>query len=264
MGRPFLLRLSPPPLSPPPPNTPPEPEESSTPTTLLRRLFRSYSYDSPELTTRRNGQTEQQPQTVLQSPTRHGRTERLMRPATTSDSTSSTSSSSSTQTVNNATITTTITTTNTTDDIEDEDEDYVDYAREIETSLVGVVANSDDLIVGPSIVISNSSRNVPVLNGLACIHCGAHLAHLTRENLVSNSFTGRSGPAMLLTNVINTNLGHVETRQLMTGEHTVADTFCTCGLQIGWYYLDAKNVDQKYKIGKSVIENSKSIKITLV
>ena len=250
MGRPFLLRLSPPPLSPPPPNTPLEPEESSTPKTLLRRLFRSYSYDSPELTTRRNGQTEQQPQRTLQSPTRHGRTERLIRPATTS--TSSTSSSSSTQTVNNATITTTITTTDTTDDIEDED--YVDYSREIETSLVGVVANSDDLLVGPSMV----------KNGLACIHCGAHLAHLTRENLVSESFTGRSGPAMLLTNVINTNLGHVETRQLMTGEHTVADTFCTCGLQIGWHYLDAKNVDQKYKIGKSVIENSKSIKITLV
>jgi hypothetical protein len=161
----------------------------------------------------------------------------LIRPATTS-----TTTSSSTQRVNNATITTTITTT-TFDDIEDEDEDNVDNAREIETPLVGVVANSDEV--------------------LACIHCGAHLAHLTCENLVSESFTGKSGPAMLLTDVFNTNLGHVETRQLMTGEHSVADTFCTCGLQVGWHYLDAKNVDQKYKIGKSVIENAKSIK-TLV
>jgi hypothetical protein len=209
------------------------------------------------LTTTRNVQTELQPLS------RRRQTERLLRPATTS------TTSSSTQTINNATITTTITTTTTTDDIEDDieneeekEDDSVDNAREIETSLV--FPNSDETDEILKNIRREEKKNTPILNGLACSHCGAHLAYITRENLVSASFTGRNGPAMLLTNVINTFHGNVETRQLMTGGHTVADIFCTCGSQIGWYYLDAKNIDQKYKIGKSVIENAKSKKITLV
>jgi hypothetical protein len=49
--------------------------------------------------------------------------------------------------------------------------------------------------------------------------------------------------------------GPIESRQLLTGRHEVADVTCsTCDMQVGWTYLGADEPDQKYKIGKIVLE----------
>jgi hypothetical protein len=53
----------------------------------------------------------------------------------------------------------------------------------------------------------------------------------------------------------NTRVGRNVNRELLTGQHVVADVSCTiCGMVLGWKYVDAKEAAQKYKIGKFILE----------
>jgi hypothetical protein len=95
--------------------------------------------------------------------------------------------------------------------------------------------------------------------------------------VVSKGFTGRHGRAYLvspppsppytisnstkkegnkkITDLVNTKVGRNVNRELLTGQHVVADVSCTiCGTVLGWKYVDAKEAAQKYKIGKFILE----------
>jgi hypothetical protein len=55
--------------------------------------------------------------------------------------------------------------------------------------------------------------------------------------------------------LINTKIGRSVNRELLTGAHVVADVTCTiCGTVLGWKYVDAKELAQRYKIGKFILE----------
>lgn len=46
----------------------------------------------------------------------------------------------------------------------------------------------------------------------------------------------------------------------MTGAHVVADIRCaTCGVVVGWKYVDAREQSQKYKVGKFILETERTV-----
>jgi Yippee zinc-binding/DNA-binding /Mis18, centromere assembly len=58
-----------------------------------------------------------------------------------------------------------------------------------------------------------------------------------------------------ITDLVNTKVGRNVNRELLTGQHVVADVSCIiCGTVLGWKYVDAKEAAQKYKIGKFILE----------
>lgn len=59
-------------------------------------------------------------------------------------------------------------------------------------------------------------------------------------------------------NLVNVSVGSPEKRSLVTGIHVVADITCaTCGVKIGWKYVDAREQAQKYKVGKFILETER-------
>ncbi|KAK1980921.1 yippee zinc-binding/DNA-binding /Mis18, centromere assembly-domain-containing protein [Colletotrichum cereale] len=68
---------------------------------------------------------------------------------------------------------------------------------------------------------------------------------------VSKTANGPAGPGTLA----NVRIGKCENRQLVTGWHVVADITCVlCSAKLGWKYVDAKELSQKYKVGKFILE----------
>eukprot|EP01111_Echinosteliopsis_oligospora_P001085 TRINITY_DN1143_c0_g1_i4.p1 TRINITY_DN1143_c0_g1~~TRINITY_DN1143_c0_g1_i4.p1 ORF type:complete len:114 (-),score=9.80 TRINITY_DN1143_c0_g1_i4:42-383(-) len=95
-----------------------------------------------------------------------------------------------------------------------------------------------------------------------CKNCRSHLT--SRDQIFSKDFVGKFGPAYLFTSCINMTIGPSEDRVLKTGLHTVADIYCVdCNDLIGWTYEAAYVDDQKYKIGKYILEKEKITKIRL-
>ncbi|KAI1333729.1 yippee zinc-binding/DNA-binding /Mis18, centromere assembly-domain-containing protein [Xylariaceae sp. FL0016] len=104
---------------------------------------------------------------------------------------------------------------------------------------------------------------------LRCSTCGADFAFCSQ--IVSKGFTGRYGRAYLVStpstagkvkgvDLVNIKVGKPETRLLVTGSHVVADIFCTtCLAKVGWKYVDAKEEQQKYKVGKFILETQRVI-----
>ncbi|CZS92372.1 hypothetical protein WAI453_000238 [Rhynchosporium graminicola] len=109
-------------------------------------------------------------------------------------------------------------------------------------------------------------------NTLKCVNCSSDIAFASQ--IVSKGFTGRHGRAYLVslpplsvslsgnktqdkdaTMLANTKIGRSVNRELLTGQHVVADVSCAvCNEVLGWKYLDAKETSQKYKIGKYILE----------
>ncbi|PIN08020.1 putative Yippee-type zinc-binding protein [Handroanthus impetiginosus] len=90
----------------------------------------------------------------------------------------------------------------------------------------------------------------------SCKHCEAHLA--LADDILSKSFHCRYGKAYLFENVVNVTVGEKEDRMMMTGMHTVVDIFCVgCGAIVGWKYEAAHEKNQKYKVGKYILERFK-------
>uniref|UniRef100_A0ACD6A064 Uncharacterized protein n=2 Tax=Avena sativa TaxID=4498 RepID=A0ACD6A064_AVESA len=57
---------------------------------------------------------------------------------------------------------------------------------------------------------------------------------------------------------VNVNTGEKDDRMMTTGMHTVCDIFCVaCGSILGWKYLSAFEKDQRYKVGKFILERCK-------
>ncbi|KAK4185260.1 yippee-like protein [Podospora australis] len=138
------------------------------------------------------------------------------------------------------------------------------------------------LSTSPSSSISSSHIEITQPDTLRCLNCRSDLAFSTQ--IISKGFHGRHGRALLVSpppssssssslsgviphysrkkkgtkNLINIRLGPNETRQLVTGSHVVADIFCSiCDSKLGWKYVDAKAPDQKYKVGKFILETAK-------
>ncbi|KAF9882234.1 hypothetical protein CkaCkLH20_00270 [Colletotrichum karsti] len=113
---------------------------------------------------------------------------------------------------------------------------------------------------------------------LRCSTCSADIAFSSQ--IVSKGFTGRYGRAYLVAatasphlpppgspgqpppnsaagpgTLANVRIGKCENRQLVTGWHVVADITCVlCSAKLGWKYVDAKELSQKYKVGKFILE----------
>ncbi|KAK7454379.1 hypothetical protein CaCOL14_005497 [Colletotrichum acutatum] len=116
---------------------------------------------------------------------------------------------------------------------------------------------------------------------LRCSTCSCDIAFASQ--IVSKGFTGRYGRAYLIAPTVTTNnpssanttssahgtganakgkgslanvrIGKCENRQLVTGWHVVADITCVlCSAKLGWKYVDAKELSQKYKVGKFILE----------
>ncbi|WYZ41755.1 hypothetical protein EsH8_V_000650 [Colletotrichum jinshuiense] len=114
---------------------------------------------------------------------------------------------------------------------------------------------------------------------LRCSTCSSDIAFSAQ--IVSKGFTGRYGRAYLVAptppnpstaggasdsnagnnspagpgNLANVRIGKCENRQLVTGWHVVADITCIhCSAKLGWKYVDAKELSQKYKVGKFILE----------
>jgi hypothetical protein len=62
------------------------------------------------------------------------------------------------------------------------------------------------------------------------------------------------------TDLVNTRTGRSVNRELLTGAHVVADVTCViCGTVLGWKYVDAKELGQRYKIGKFILETKRVV-----
>lgn len=131
---------------------------------------------------------------------------------------------------------------------------------------------------------------------LRCSTCATDLAYGLQ--IVSKGFTGRHGRALLVgaplstaqpscpasppdaltttpdddvipghhalahqgPNLVNVTVSSPESRDLVTGAHVVADIRCaTCGVVVGWKYVDAREQAQKYKVGKFILETERTV-----
>ena len=64
---------------------------------------------------------------------------------------------------------------------------------------------------------------------------------------------------------MNVFVGPTTEKEMTTGVHVVSDVYCVqCCIVIGWTYIDAVEEDQKYKIGKFIIEKSYMSKKAIV
>ena len=125
---------------------------------------------------------------------------------------------------------------------------------------------------------------------IRCAACGVDFAF--DSQIVSKGFTGRWGRAYLVappdrnhrpfdvdphqphqrkpprssssrrgSELLNVVVGKAETRNLATGSHVVADISCaSCGVRVGWKYVDAKDESQRYKIGKFILETMRCVR----
>jgi len=89
----------------------------------------------------------------------------------------------------------------------------------------------------------------------SCRECGTHIT--ASQELISTSFTGRTGPAMLFARVVNVVESQIEDRTMTTGLHSVMDIYCNdCGTNLGWRYEEAYSENQRYKRGKYLLEKA--------
>ncbi|XP_060675630.1 protein yippee-like At4g27745 [Ziziphus jujuba] len=89
----------------------------------------------------------------------------------------------------------------------------------------------------------------------SCINCRNPVA--LRFDLLSKDFLAKSGPAYLFSYARNIIVGISEERNLLSGVHTIADISCSnCGEVLGWKYIRAYDIRQKYKEGKFILERA--------
>lgn len=102
------------------------------------------------------------------------------------------------------------------------------------------------------------------LNDPLVVGCRRCRTHLTSDSthLVSRAFQGATGRASLYGQVVNVRLGPESTRQMTTGVHVVCDVQC-CGCEaiLGWYYVQAFELEQRYKEGKWCLERALTVDI---
>ncbi|CAN0911322.1 Protein yippee-like At4g27740 [Linum grandiflorum] len=93
----------------------------------------------------------------------------------------------------------------------------------------------------------------------SCNNCRTPLAF--HGDLLSKKFKAKSGQAYMFSHVMNVVLGEKVEKQLLTGAFKIADIRCSgCGQGLGWKYVVAYDVKQKYKEGNFILEISKLLK----
>ncbi|XP_022958310.1 protein yippee-like At4g27740 [Cucurbita moschata] len=93
----------------------------------------------------------------------------------------------------------------------------------------------------------------------SCRSCRNPLA--SGADLLSKSFLAKSGKAFLFSQAKNIVEGPKEKKLLITGLFKTADIHCSiCGQVLGWKYLKAYDIKQKFKEGKFIIERAKIVK----
>ncbi|BBH03985.1 hypothetical protein PRUPE_5G198400 [Prunus persica] len=93
----------------------------------------------------------------------------------------------------------------------------------------------------------------------SCRNCQNPLA--LRDDLVSKKFVTKSGAGYMFSHAMNIIVGQKEDRKLMTGVFSIADIFCSnCGEVLGWKYVRAYEISERYKEGKFIIERAKIAK----
>ncbi|KAI5851596.1 yippee family protein [Morchella snyderi] len=98
---------------------------------------------------------------------------------------------------------------------------------------------------------------------LKCRSCLGDLC--PTSSIISKGFTGRHGRAYLLSTLpaAGITLSPPTPRPLITGMHTVSDMACAvCGEGIGWKYVSAEKEDQRYKVGKYILERERVVKVS--
>lgn len=152
-------------------------------------------------------------------------------------------------------------------------------------SLRSFLAEQPDTDFKPVTRTAGGSRLNRLQPGtLRCGTCSADIAFVAQ--IVSKGFTGRYGRAFLVAppstqatpscpsspvndnisagsteaDLINIRVGRPENRQLVTGQHVVADIWCAiCATKLGWKYVDAREPAQKYKVGKFILETQRVV-----
>eukprot|EP00051_Salpingoeca_urceolata_P017304 m.234757 g.234757 ORF g.234757 m.234757 type:complete len:114 (-) comp18916_c7_seq1:121-462(-) len=100
---------------------------------------------------------------------------------------------------------------------------------------------------------------LPDLRVYTCSSCNSHLA--SHDQLVSKTFHGRLGRAYLFNEVVNVVVGPVQEKMLITGLHAICDVHCVrCRNYLGWRYENAYEQEQRYKIGKVILEKAHMMK----
>ncbi|KAK1724657.1 yippee zinc-binding/DNA-binding /Mis18, centromere assembly-domain-containing protein [Colletotrichum acutatum] len=127
-------------------------------------------------------------------------------------------------------------------------------AAEIETASTSPDSTPDASQNNRNNKATSLARTQP--DTLRCSTCSCDIAFASQ--IVSKGFTGRYGRAYLIAptgSLANVRIGKCENRQLVTGWHVVADITCVlCSAKLGWKYVDAKELSQKYKVGKFILE----------
>ncbi|KAK3307787.1 uncharacterized protein B0T15DRAFT_85165 [Chaetomium strumarium] len=146
---------------------------------------------------------------------------------------------------------------------------------------------SDDVPSLSSSPSSPASPGFPPASRLSCVRpttlrcraCSADLAF--HDQIISKNFIGRGGRGYLVAppsdqptpscprsppgtsgyRLVNILIGTSEQRRLTTGPHVVADISCAgCGAMVGWKYIDARNPEQKYKVGMFILETARVVR----
>ncbi|KAL9432768.1 hypothetical protein AB3S75_027731 [Citrus x aurantiifolia] len=93
----------------------------------------------------------------------------------------------------------------------------------------------------------------------SCRNCLNPLAF--HHDLISKTFKAQTGQAYMFSNAMNVVLGRKEDKQMITGIYTIAKIYCSnCGEELGWHYLRAYDLKQKWKEGNFILEKFKMLK----
>ncbi|QLI69593.1 uncharacterized protein G6M90_00g065580 [Metarhizium brunneum] len=88
---------------------------------------------------------------------------------------------------------------------------------------------------------------------LLCTTCETVLGH--ERDIESRNFTGKHGPAILITYVYNITMARPIRIFMSTGWYIIRVVSCAgCKKEIGWIYLKVQQRSQLYKLGKFVLE----------
>lgn len=100
----------------------------------------------------------------------------------------------------------------------------------------------------------HESYESPDTQIIICKQCSSHLC--LSSLILSDEFTGSSGPAYLVDNLINfTPDEAIQETKMHTGDYLIKTVFCNqCDIRLGWTYKKSFSFSQAYKEGKFVIE----------
>lgn len=101
-----------------------------------------------------------------------------------------------------------------------------------------------------------SKYDSPDIQIITCKSCSSHLC--LSDLILSDNFSGSTGPAYLVDNLINVQINpKTEDTQMKTGAYKINKVEChQCLKTLGWYYKKSYSYSETYKEGKFVIEKS--------